>query len=182
MNNGLSQEQLVVTWNSKRSLYITEFKCMCMCMGVRDRKTERDEPVHHLEHRDNPRWSRKSGAISLSLLVPWSKPCFLTRGPSTLPAMARTGLRVWNEPLQGVQHPVLKWIDPKRAAGQVRFIYRATSTNRLKPFLENNACVCVILCRQPTLRQPRKEEEAEDALNVTTDVCCCFFLKHNLQI
>lgn len=117
VNNGFSQEQVVVTWNSERGLCISG-RVHVHVFIRQDRARERLAcPPSGASGRSQMR--QKTCAISISLLTRLSPghESFLLWTPWFLAmplVMAHTPiLRVWNEPLQGVQHSLLKWIDPK---------------------------------------------------------------------
>lgn len=122
---------------------VHERLCASACVCVTKGRRERDRSISHLEHRDNPRWGRK--------LVPFLSVYWLL---SLLDANAfQSGscgawlclqwwhtpiLKVWNEPLQGVQQyqrlhppPTPKWIDPKwdQQAKSSLFIERLPQTD-----------------------------------------------------
>lgn len=116
VNNGFSREQLVLTWNSKRRPCISV--CVRACIGVRQRET-------------GPSTIWRCGTIpdEAENLEPFFSACwildgsvFLRRGRRTRPRWWTFSPGVysphiwtgWNKPLQSVQHPVLKWIDPKQ--------------------------------------------------------------------
>lgn len=156
VNNGFSQEQLVVTWNSKRR------PCICVCTCIRWCDTERQR-----ETGPSTIWRCETIPDEAENLEPFLSACrFLDQSvfsrrvwtspghhrpscPSKLPVMARTNSDRVKWAITRCATPSLKVDWPKtRSAGQVKFIYRSTSTNSLKPFVENNTsvCACVFIC------------------------------------
>ncbi len=148
VNNGLSQEQVVVTWNSERRLCISGCvcvsvcacvcTCMCVCVWQRDRGRETDRSICHLERRDNPRWGGKlECAVSISSLTglsPGSKRFLVeTLWFLAMPlVMAHTNFESVKWAIaRCAAPPPLKWIDPKwdQQAKSSLFIERLPQTD-----------------------------------------------------
>lgn len=117
-----------------------------VCVTKRQRERERDRSISHLEHRDNPRWGRKLVPfLSVYWLLSLLDANAFQRGSCgawlCLQWWHTPILKVWNEPLQGVQqyqlpppphpHPAPKWIDPKwdQQAKSSLFIERLLQTD-----------------------------------------------------
>ncbi len=153
VNNGLSQEQVVVTWNSERRVCISGHVYTCVC----DRETERERLVYLPSGAPGQSQVRRKleCAVSISSLTgpsPGSKR-FLERTPWFLAmplVMAHTNFESVKWAITRCAAAPLKVDWPKmRSAGQVKFIYRTSSTNRFfygKQGTPLCVCVCVCVC------------------------------------
>lgn len=73
--------------------------------------------------------------------------CFFKKTPR-FSTVAHTIMRVWSEPVQGVQHPVLKWIDPKWDQQAKSSLFRDIFHKQIKTFLWKQGtphCMCTCM-------------------------------------
>lgn len=110
--------------------------CVCMTLRDRGRERKRDAGLFTIWSIGTiPDEAELVSFLSAYRLLDWSM--FFQEDPVVLDCaeMAHTIVRVWSEPMQGVQHPVLKWIDPKWDQQAKSSLFRHIFHKQIKTFL-----------------------------------------------